>query len=200
MNPNPTTHDAPPAEGLKLHMGIAEQGKIYAVEGNHKLALAYYQSAINMTVQAGDPELFFRLYLESALESMEHLGLHDEVIDYCNRALKIYEENPPSEDNDFAKLDFANIHQRKGIVLFKMGQKEEAKEYLKKALDLIKKEKGKFPLSEKVLRWAQTGMYIDAKRVLSEQKSSKYFTVTKENLRPEAAIKLPDEQNMVMTR
>ncbi len=200
MTANQTQAQSPPAEGLKLHMGVAEQGKIYAVEGNHKLALAYYQSAINMTVQAGDPELFFRLYLESALESMEHLGMHNEVLDYCNRALKIYEETPPAEDNNFAKLDFANIHQRKGIVLFKMDRKEEAKEFLKKAIDLIKKENGKFPLAEKVMRWAQSCFHIDEKRILSEQKSSNYFTVKKESLRPEAAIKLPDEKNMMVGR
>ena len=49
-------------EGLKLHMGIAEQGKVYAVEGDHKLTLLYYRAAMNMSMQAKDPELFFRVY------------------------------------------------------------------------------------------------------------------------------------------
>lgn len=193
-NSIPTTQ----SEGLKLHMGVAEQGKIYAVKGNHKMALVYFQTAINMTVQAGDPELFFRLYLESALESMEHLGLFEDVLDYCNRAIQLYEDNPPP--NEFARLDFANIHQRKGIILFKMNQKEEAKTFLKKAIDLIKKEKGRLPLAEKVLRWILIGFHIDDNRILTEQKATKYFTVTKENIRPEAAIKLPNEQNIPMAR
>lgn len=185
-------------QGLKLHMGVAEQGKIYAVEGNHKLALVYYQTAISMTVQAGDPELFFRVYLESALESMEYLGLLEEVLDYCDQALKLYEKNPPPEDNEFARLDFANIHQRKGIILYKLNKKEEAQEFLKKAIELIKKENGKFPLAQKVLRWAQIGYHIDEPRILAEQKLNNYFTVTKESLRPDFAIKLPDEQNILM--
>lgn len=188
-----------PLDGIQLHMGVAEQGKIYAVQGNHKLALVYYQTAINMTVQAGDPELFFRLYLESSLESMEHLKLYQEVLDYCDRALAIYEKTPPADDNEFARLDFANIHQRKGIIHFKLDQKEEAKIYLKKAIDLIKQEKGKLPLAEKVLRWIQVGYHIDETRILSEQQSAKYFTVTKDNIRPKAAIKLPDEQNIMVS-
>lgn len=198
MTKEKTMEQAALPEGIQLHMGVAEQGKIYAVEGNHKLALVYYQTAINMTVQAGDPELFFRLYLESALESMEFLGLYEDVLDYCNRAILLYEENPPP--NEFARLDFANIHQRKGIILFKMNQKEEAKVFLQKAIDLIKIEKTTFPLATKVLRWIQIGFHIDETRILSEQKANKYFSVTKENLRPDNAIKIPDEQNIPMAR
>jgi tetratricopeptide (TPR) repeat protein len=33
----------------KLHLGIAEKGKMYAVEGNHKEALRHYKEAIKMT-------------------------------------------------------------------------------------------------------------------------------------------------------
>lgn len=191
VDEHPFTH-MPEVEGVHFHMGVAEQGKIYATQGNHKLALFYYQTAISMTVQAGDPELFFRCYLESSLESMEHLGMLDEVMDYCDRALQLYEENPPP--NEFARVDFAYIHQRKGIILYKMGRKDEAMVFLKKAIELIKKENGKFPLSETILRWIQVGYHLDTKRIMDEQKRAKYFSVTRESLRPELAIKLPDEQ------
>ena len=195
MDNNPAEQLQEP-QGLNFHMGVAEQGKIYAVQGNHKLALMYYQSAIAMTVQAGDPELFFRLYLESALESMEHLGLYEEVLDYCNRALQLYEDNPPP--NEFARIDFAHIHQRKGIILYKLQRKEEAVDYLKKAIALIQAEKGKFPLAEKMLRWIQGGYHVDEKRIIDEQKRDHYFSVTKEALRPERAIKLPGEHHLAI--
>jgi len=183
-------------DGINLHLGIAEQGKVYAVEGHHKMALLYYQTAISMTVGAGDPELFFRTYLESALESMEHLGMYDEVLDYCNRALELYEETPPP--NEFARFDFAHIHQKKGIVLFKMGRNEEAKTYLQKAISLIRAEKGKFPLSDKMLRWIQMGYHLDEQRILKEQYQLNYFSVNKANVQPALAVRLPNEPQLAM--
>ena len=177
-----------------MHYGVAEQGKVYAVAGDHKRALFYYQAAIGMTVEAGDPEVFFRTYLESALESMEHLSMYEEVLKYCNQALELYTKNPPP--NEFARFDFAHIHQRKGMMLLKMGRGSEAKEWLKKALDLIKVEDRQFPLAEKMLRWLQIGYHLDEKRILQEQSHDRYFTVTKAGIQPELAIKLPNEDQI----
>ena len=46
------------AEGTQtsaaLHMGIAEQGKVHALRGDHAVALLYYRHAIHMTVQTHD--------------------------------------------------------------------------------------------------------------------------------------------------
>lgn len=181
---------------IEMHLGIAEQGKVYAVEGHHKMALLYYQTAISMTVEAGDPELFFRSYLESALESMEHLGMYTEVLDYCDRALDLYTKTPPP--NEFARFDFAHIHQKKGIVLFKMGRNEEAKTYLQKAISLIRAEKGKLPLSDKMLRWIQMGYHLDEQRILKEQYQLNYFSVNKANVQPALAVKLPNEPQLGM--
>ncbi|MCB0557076.1 MAG: tetratricopeptide repeat protein [Phaeodactylibacter sp.] len=178
-------------DGVRLHLGIAEQGKVYALQGRHKMALLYYQTAIGMTVEAGDPEIFFRAYLESALESMEHTGMYDEVLDYCNQALELYEKTPPP--NEFARFDFAHIHQKKGIILFKLGRKEEAKEYLQKAIQLIRAEKRQFPLADKMLRWIQMGYHLDAQRILEEQYRLNYFAVTPKTVQPQNAIKLPNE-------
>lgn len=178
-------------QGMKLHLGIAEQGKVYALAGRHKLALVYYQTAIAMTVEAGDPELFFRSYLESALESMEQLGMYKEVLDYCDKALALYAQTPPP--NEFARFDYAHIHQRKGVILYKMGKSTEAQTWLKKAIELIRTEQRKFPLAEKILPWIQRGYHLDIDRLTREQQKLHYFSVTKEQLRPEIAVKLPNE-------
>lgn len=177
--------------GVQLHMSIAEQGKMYALAGNHKLALHYYRTAMNLSVQAKEPEVFFRHYLECSLESMELLELYIEVLHYCDKALKIYEENPPP--HAFARKDRAYIHQRKGIVLLKLGHREEAQKHLQHALDQIKQEGEPMPLAEKLLRWVQTGMHLDPHRILAEQKRERYFSVRKDQVDPSKAVKLPDE-------
>ncbi len=178
-------------KGFQIHMGIAEQGKVHALEGNHQRALLYYRTAINMTVAANDPEVFFRHYLECALESMEHLSMLDDLMDYCDKALKIYENNPPP--NQFARMDNAYLHQKKAIILMKMDKKQEAIDYFKKAIALAKEEKAKLSLSETLLRWLSGGFFIDQNRMITEQYKQGYFNVRKDTVDPSKAITLPDE-------
>ncbi len=178
-------------KGFQLHMGIAEQGKLYALEGNHKLALLYYQTAISMTIKAKDPEIFFRHYLECSLESMEHLGMLEEVLEYCDRALNLYAETPPP--NEFARMDFVYIHQKKAIALMKLDKKEEAIVFFKKAIELAKAEKTKLPLSNTLMRWLTIGYFIEPSRISGEQYKEAYFNVRKDTVDPTKAIKLPDE-------
>lgn len=175
---------------LNIHMGIAEQGKLYALEGNHKLAMVYYREAMNKCMQAGDPELFFRVYLEAALESLEWLGMYEEVVAYCDRALALYEQTPPPDE--MARLDLIYIHQKKGINLMKKGQKEEAQAVLKTAIDMMKKEGHPLPLASAFLRWLASGFHLDEKRMIAEQQKNQYFSVRKDTVNPERAIKLPD--------
>ena len=178
-------------KGFQLHMGIAEQGKLYALENNHQLALLYYRTAINMTVSAKDPEIFFRHYLECSLESMEHLGMLEEVLNYCDQALELYKNNPPP--NEFARMDFVYIHQKKAVILMKLGKKKEAIEFFNKALELAKQEKAKLPLTLTLLRWLRGGYFIEAARITAEQYKEAYFNVQKDTVDPSKAIKLPDE-------
>lgn len=187
-----------PAElptGIKLHMGIAEQGKLYAIEGNHKLALLYYRNAMSRSVEAKDPEVFFRHYLEAALESMEKLGYNEEVLAYCDKAIQMYEENPPA--NEVSRIDLAYIHQKRGITLMKLSQKEEAKKALKMAIDLMKKENQKLPLAITFLRWLASGLHLDTRRLQAEQDRNNYYHIRKENVDPKRAIKLPDENLLI---
>ncbi|MCP4669537.1 MAG: tetratricopeptide repeat protein, partial [Deltaproteobacteria bacterium] len=176
---------------IKLHIGIAEQGKLYALAGDHQKALFYYRHAIRMTVEAKDPEVFFRHYLDCVMESLEQLGSYEEVLEYCNKAIQFYNDNPPP--NPLAQWDLAGIHQRKGVILLKMGDKEAVPEPFRKALDIARELNQKLPLTETLLRWVEAQMHIDPGRVKTEQERTQYFTVRKETVDPARAVKLPNE-------
>jgi tetratricopeptide (TPR) repeat protein len=186
---NSTT--AAPSGAFKIHLGIAEQGKLYALEGNHKLALLYLRHAMHLTVEAGDPEVFFRVYLEAALESMEHLEYFDEVLSYTEQAIQLYEDNPP--ESKIAKMDLAYIHQKKGVILLKQKQNKAAAESFQTAINMMDAEGHAMPLSKALSRWAMGGLHLDNRRILAEQQRNNYFNVRKDNVDPKLAIKLPNE-------
>lgn len=179
-------------ENIQLHMGIAEQGKLYALAGNHTMALFYYRQAMYMTVKEKDPEVFYRHYLECVMESLEHTGAYAEVLAYCNRAIDFYTANPPA--NPFAFCDLAHIYQRKGIILMKSGQNQDALEPFKKALKAAAKAKQSLPLTTTLLRWLQTGLTVDERRIVSEQERHGYFSVRPGTVDKNIAVKLPDER------
>jgi tetratricopeptide (TPR) repeat protein len=177
--------------GLRLHMGIAEQGKVYALQGNHSMALKYYRYAMHMTVQAGDPEVFFRHYLECVIESLEHTGSLSEVLAYCEKAIHFYEEHPPP--NPLAVRDLASLHERRGIVLLKLQDGDGARLALRSALDIARKAGQTMPLSATLSRWVESGMHVDAPRLLAEQRRAGYFSVRSDTVNAKRAIKLPNE-------
>ena len=181
--------------GMKLHMGIAEQGKVYALEGDHSLALHYYREAMRMTVQAEAPEVFFRHYLECVMESLEHMMAYPEVLEYCERAIQFYQDNPPP--NEVATMDLAHIYQRKGINLLKMGIQDEASVALQQALETAravgKVTSKTMPLAQTMLRWLRSRLHIDDQRMIAEQHRTQYFMVRKDTVEPEKAVRLPNE-------
>ncbi|MCP4699105.1 MAG: peptidylprolyl isomerase [Gammaproteobacteria bacterium] len=189
-------------KGMKLHLGIAEQGKLYALEGNHQMALMYYRYAMHLAVQAKDPEIFFRHYLECVIETLEQTESYSEVLEYCDKAIAHYasleEEQGPLDD--LARRDLAHIHQRKGVVLLKSGRKEEARVPFRQALELLKTLKQELPLSKTLLRWLESGLHIEPRRILVEQERSKYFSIRADTVNPERAIKLPNEQILMRQR
>lgn len=194
--PNDYANKDPAKEGVKLHLGIAEQGKLYALEGNHQMALMYYRHAMNMTVQAKDPEIFFRHYLECVIESLEQSESYDEVLAYCDKAIQHYAElqQQYGKADAFALRDLAHIHQRKGLVLLKTAQKQTAKQAFQQAVDIMRQAKQKIPLAETLLRWLSSGLHIDEQRVIAEQQRTHYFSIREETVNPKRAIKLPNEE------
>jgi tetratricopeptide (TPR) repeat protein len=178
--------------GMRLHMGIAEQGKLYALAGDHARALHYYRMAIQLTVQAGDPEIFFRHYLECVMESLEQTSALAEVLAYCDKAIALYDERPPA--NPLATADLASIHQRRGAVLLKMGEPAEARAALRSALAVTSEIGRALALAQTLLRWLDAGYHIDPARVLAEQRRTEYFSVRRETVDAQRAVLLNDER------
>jgi tetratricopeptide (TPR) repeat protein len=173
------------------HLGIAEQGKLYALEGKHELALAYYRESIRLTVQAGEAEIVFRHYLECVLESLELMGSYREVLDYCDKAIDLLTSQEAEAQTG---ADLAHVYQRRGIVQLKSGHREAAIESLRKSLELGTAHRYALPLAKTLLGWLERGLQVDARRVLAEQQRTHYFNVRPDTVDKERAVRLPNEQ------
>ena len=179
-------------DDIKYHMGVAEQGKIYALEGRHDMALTYYRQAIRMTVEEKDPEIFFRHYLECVMESLERTGSYEEVLAYCDKAVEFYEEKPPP--NPLAQMDLAHIYLKKGVALMKTGDQSEAADAFEQGIKEAKKADQPLPLAQKLFRWVKTGMSVDDRRLVQEQERCGYFSVHSDSVNEQMAVKLPNEK------
>lgn len=181
-------------EGAALHMGIAEQGKVLALAGEHTTALAYYRQAMRLAVERGDPEVFFRHYLECVIESLELLGSYAEVLEYCDRALDLYVERPP--ETAVARRDLAHIHQRRGVILLKMGRADEAATAFSAAMEAGD---APLPLAVTLARWVATRLRADESRITSEQRRHDYFSVRPATVDASRALILPPEMLQPMS-
>lgn len=187
-----TTLPGEPTKSAHLHLGIAERGKMYALAGNHPRALQYYRVAMRIAVAAKDPEIFFRHYLECVMESLEHMGAYDEILAYCDRAIELYTKAPPP--NVMATMDLASIHLRRGVVLLKRNEREEAKKSLEASQKTARAAGGEIALASLLLRWVGAGFVVEPARILAEQKRGKYFIVRKETVDADRAIELSDAE------
>ncbi len=170
-----------------LHVGIAEQGKLHALAGDHQEALRHYREAIRLAVASGSPEVCFRHYTQCVLESLERLAAWDEILAFCERVQAHYAANPPP--HELARLDLAGAHERRGVVLLKRGDAPAARAAL--ALAVEHAGAGRMPLAEELLGWLRRGMQVDARRVQQQQERHRYFIVEREAVRSERAIPLP---------
>jgi tetratricopeptide (TPR) repeat protein len=174
-----------------LHVGIAEQGKLLALAVDHRGALRHYREAMALAVSAGEPEVFFRHYMECALESLELAGSLDDVVSYCDRAIAHHAGLAlDAERQLLARRDLAHIHQRRGAVLLKLGRREQARVALAEALRL---EPQDMRLCTVLLRWVDSRLHCDAARVLAEQRRHGYFSVRAETVERSRAIALDRE-------
>jgi tetratricopeptide (TPR) repeat protein len=175
---------------VRGHFGIAEQGKLYALEGRHALALAYYREAIRLTVQAGEPEIVFRHYLECVLEVLERTGAYQEVLDYCAKALALLDTVPATAQT---ALERSHVLERQACVLLKSGQREAAATALREALAVTAPHGLRRPLVTTLLGWIERGFQIEARRVVAEQERTHYFNVRHDTVDAARAVKLPNE-------
>lgn len=175
-------------QGAALHLGIAEQGKLFALKGDHGEALRHYREALRMAMSQGSPEVFFRHYTQCVLESLEHTGAWGEILAFCERAEAHYADNPPQ--HELARLDLASHRERRGVVLAKAGRTDEARAALEAAV--AGAEADWLPVGRKVLQWLQRGLTIDARRIGAEQQRHAWFIVRKDAVDPARAVRLPD--------
>jgi hypothetical protein len=174
-----------------LHVGVAEQGKLHALDGDHENALAYYRVAMEMAVRAAHPEIFFRHYLECMLESLEHVGSYPEILDYCEKALALLESE--SNRDNVTPHELAHVHLRRGVVLLKSGTPTGARDALAAAAALFG---GKGPgatLALTLIGWIDHGYRIETNRVIAEQRRARYFSVRPDAVDRRRAVVLPPE-------
>lgn len=170
-----------------MHLGIVENGKIYSLKGDHTEALRHYREGIRMATKENADQVFFQHYTQCVMESLELSGAHDEVIAYCDKAIALLEDNV--DKADIIKKNYAVAVEKKAVQYLLKEDKTEAVTLFKKAQDAIGR--GKQPLTDELLNWLQRGYTVSKQQIVASQKKHKYFTVTKENIKPEMAIKLP---------
>lgn len=171
-----------------FHLGIAEKGKLFAVSGNYREALRYYKEAIKLTENQENGALFFQHYIQCVMEAMELMGSYDEVISYCEKFLGLLHEQ--IADEQLRKKYIAEVQQRIAIQYLLKEDKAAAKELLLIIQAAVGK--GKLALSDELLNWILRGYTISKKQIVELQNKYKYFIVSKEKLKPELAIELPE--------
>lgn len=178
----------PKENKYSLHFGIAERGKMYALENNHNEALRHYKEAIRMTEGQPDGSLFFQHYSQCVMESLEKMGDHERVIDYCEKFLSLLEEQG-AEDELMIRYR-CDILQRLALQHACLGEPETAKELLneiKADIDIRS-----LPIAEKLLNWLLRGYTVTPQQVRDLQNAHPYFIVTKDKVNPTIAIDLPE--------
>lgn len=174
--------------GHALHIGIAETGKLRALDGDHTEALRHYREALRLAHTTGAPEVFFRHYTQCVLESLENTGAHAEVIDFCENAIAHFEAL--AAPLDLHRRDQAAMLERYAINLIKSGRGEDARDPLEQAISFAGPED--LPVARTLLNWLRRGMQPDLRRIAQLQTKHGYFTVTAQRVEPARAIDLPD--------
>lgn len=178
-----------------LHLGVAEQGKLYLLEGRHDEALRHFREAIRMAVAARAPEIFFRHYTQCVLESLELSGDFDEIIAFCRDADAHYAKI----DSDEAILakDHGATLERLGVALLQSDRRSEAVEILKRAAQ--RAGAGQLPLAEALAGWLERGLAVPTPVLRQAQRRHRYFAVRGDTVRRALARPLPPGRGMSAT-
>ncbi|MCC5835664.1 MAG: hypothetical protein JJU20_13095 [Opitutales bacterium] len=176
----------------RIHLRIAEQGKLHALQGDFARAMGCYRIAMRLTVEAEDPEAFFRHYLECLVEALEQDGSLDAVLKYCDEVEALQKRSGLS--NELMRYDWAVLQQRRGVVHLKLGNREAAETALAEACRVAGELDAELPLADTLLRWCRARLHIDTRRLQEEQQSHGYFSVRAETVRPDIATTLSDSE------
>lgn len=172
-------------EGLCL--GVAEQGKIHALKGQHGEALRHYREALRLATLCQGSELFFHHCTQCIMESLELSGAYETVADYCIRAEDHF-TTIDCDDQLVNRQRGANL-ERLAIARLQIGDAEEARDLLAIAIDTAGA--GALPLSESLLGWLRRGLSVSEARLRAAQHQHRYFVVRKDLVDPAIAIALP---------
>ncbi|MEH6491987.1 hypothetical protein [Halopseudomonas sp.] len=174
-------------QNLKLHLGIAEQGKLLALKGKHQAALEHYREALRLAVSSRSPEVFFRHYTQCVMESLELSGELDSVLRYCNEAEQHYQQL--SSALALVRRDRAENLQRRGCILLRQHQLACAMASFEQALQLVAPDP--LPLAHELTGWHRRGLTIGSRQLGDAQQRHQYFIVRKALVDPARAIPLP---------
>lgn len=176
-----------------LHLQVAENGKVLALKGDHKEALRHYKEALRMCQTTESAEIFLQHYSLCAMESLELMQSHEEVIAFCDKSIDFLTPQKAERADDWFKKNLASLWERKGIQYLLLEEKADAID----AFDQAIKEAGTIPLplSKDLLNWLRRGYTVTQKQVRDLQNRHHYFTVRKENVNEQLAIQLPEMIN-----
>ncbi|MCX7649857.1 MAG: hypothetical protein N2050_04825 [Flavobacteriales bacterium] len=176
-----------------LHHRVAEKGKCLAVEGRHTEALRYYKEALRLAQKQPHADIFFQHYSQCAMESLEMMGAHEEVIAFCEKCIAFLEHKEDSANQEYRKRYLASLWERMAIQMLFLQRYAEAANAFKTALQTAVG--APMPLSSELLAWCQKRYTINKNLIRKSQQRNGYFTVRNDNLKPELAIELPEEYN-----
>lgn len=180
-------------QNINLHYHIAEQGKLFAIQNNHKEALRHYKEALKMSQKVPQADIFFQHYSQCAMESLEKMRSYHEVINFCDKCIDFMETKNDLYDQLFFIKYLASLWERKGIQHLFLQEKELAIESFEETIAIIKPHK--LPLTQEFYNWCKRGYTITDKQIESLLKKHQYYTVRKEKINAEIAIKLPEMIN-----
>jgi tetratricopeptide (TPR) repeat protein len=166
--------------GGAQHWTVAEKGKRLALANKYNDALACYQDALQQAVVHQASPIILRHYTECILESLELMGRYQDVIAYCDEAIKHYSDNPPA--SDLAKRDFAAIYERKAFVSAKLADWIMAENAAQQARKIAGDIDAAMPLLDKMIRWLDNRLYLTIDRIEKEQRQAGYFSVRQDTL------------------
>jgi tetratricopeptide (TPR) repeat protein len=170
-----------------LHLSVAEQGKIYLLEGRHAEALRHFREAIRIAVSARAPEIFFRHYTQCVLESLELSGDYEEIIAFCREADSHY--LALDSDEPIVAKDHGATLERLGIALLLSDRRDEAAEAFRRATS--RAGPGNLPLAESLAGWLVRGLGVPLPVLRGAQQRHKYFVVRRDNVERRFARPLP---------
>jgi tetratricopeptide (TPR) repeat protein len=170
----------------RLHVGIAEQGKLEALAGRHDNALAHYREALRLAAAVQAPGVVARHYLLCVFESLEHKQEFAALAALVEQALAAPLPDPSSQ---FERDDRALLYERLAIARLRSGETAAARAALDAALALSGPHS--FPLAAWLDAVLKRGLTVTPVRLAEAQRQHGYFTVRPGTADHRRAISLP---------